>query len=162
MNKGDPNMIKTNKAMRIAFAAAFTAAFAAFSYYFAMSASGWMKTLEWPAYMPPSAVFPYVWAGLYILLAVSFSLYAAGEKRRFATVILYIINGLLNPLWTCVFFARHNMSAAFFLLVGMFSLAVLLYKRLLEQNKTPALLLLPYILWLAFALYLNYETAFLN
>jgi len=155
-------MADRKKTMRIALAIAFTMAYPALSWYFSSTAMEWYKTLELPAFMPPAVLFPIVWGALYILLALSFALYIAGENHSTGTVLLYILNGVLNPLWALVFFRHHNLFGAFFLLIGIFSLAVLIYKRTLEQNKTAAILLLPYILWLAFVLYLNYETAFLN
>jgi len=140
----------------------FTITIAALAAIFTEVQSDWYKNLELPAFQPPGIVFSVVWAALYILFAVSTALYTSNNGYKKSVALLYILNGILNPLWTYVFFNRHNIFGALFLLIVMLYAAISLYKKVYEKNSTAAYLLLPYILWLAFALYLNYETAFLN
>lgn len=146
----------------VAFSILFTLACAAFAAYFADTSGEWYASLNLPAFMPPTLVFTIVWGVLYALLAASLTFYTTGEKVSRTDILLYAVNGLSGPLWTHVFFRQHNLLGSLLLLIGMFILAISLYKRTVEKNNTAARLLLPYIVWLAFALYLNYETAFLN
>ena len=150
------------KTRNIVLAVAFTLTAAAMAAIFTDTASEWYRSLTLPSFQPPAAVFMIVWPVLYLLFAASFAWYVSSDPVNKDTVLLYLLNGVLNPLWTYVFFNRHNITAAVFLLIAMLYLSIRLYKKVYEKNKTAAYLLVPYILWLAFALYLNYETAFLN
>ena len=140
----------------------FTAAVAALGSAFTDTSSEWYQSLVKPSLQPPAIVFPIVWTLLYIALAVSLSFSAVNPDTGKSTYLLYLINGVLNVLWTYVFFQKQNPGGAIIVLILIIITAVLLLGFVYPSNKTAGILIIPYILWLAFALYLNFETAFLN
>ena len=155
-------MTRKMKIRNIALSIGFTVAIAALATLFTDTSSEWYRSLELPAFQPPPLVFTIAWTLLYGLLAASMSLYTITGGYSKTAVLLYFLNGVASPLWTYIFFRCHNLMGAFFLLGAILALSILLYKSVYEKNRTAAYLLLPYVLWLSFALYLSYETAFLN
>lgn len=135
------------------------------------SVSSWYKTLAKPALNPPSAVFGPVWITLYALMGVaafliwsSFAKALPGqEKRKILTALfLFGIQLILNTLWSILFFGLHSPGSALvdiiFLWLAVFATIIAFYK----ISKVAAYLLLPYILWVSFATYLNYSIWVLN
>lgn len=155
-------MEKKDKVIRIVLSVLFMAGVAALGSAFTDTSSEWYQNLVKPALQPPAIVFPIVWTILYILIAVSLSLVSTDPKTSNRVLILYAINGVLNVLWSYTFFYQQNPAGALFVLILLIITAVLLFTNVFRINKTAAYLLLPYIIWLCFAFYLNYEIAFLN
>ena len=117
-----------------------------------------------PAFSPPGWLFPVVWAILYLLMAISaarVALSAEGSARSSA-LQLYLIQLAVNCLWPILFFNLQAFGAAFLWLVLLFALIVWMILSFRELDKTAAWLLLPYLLWTAFAGYLNYGVWMLN
>lgn len=155
-------MQKQEKIIRIVLSVLFMTAVALIGSAFTDTTSNWYQDLTKPALQPPSIVFPIVWTLLYILIAASLSLVSINPKTPPKTLWLYIANGLLNVLWSYTFFYRQNPAGALAVLILLIITAVLLFANVYRVDRTAAYLLLPYILWLFFALYLNFEIAFLN
>ena len=121
-----------------------------------------MKTydsMDKPALSPPPIVFPIAWSILYILMAIS--LYIVSESKeskeeKNKIYIVYSVQLILNSLWTLIFFGLKQRLLAFIwilaLLVTVIYMTVLIYR----VSKKAGLLQIPYILWLAFASYLNF------
>lgn len=124
----------------------------------------WYAALDKPPLTPPDLVFPVAWTLLYLLIALAGWLawqHQAGRPRRHA-FICYGIQLLLNMSWSWVFFGQHwiGMGVVNILLL---LLAVAVNIRLfLPLSHLAALLLVPYFLWVSFALYLNAGIAWLN
>lgn len=155
-------MQKKEKIIRIIFSVLFVAAVAALGSAFADTSTDWYQNLVKPAFQPPAAVFSIVWTILYILIAISLSLVSINPKTPKKTLFLYAVGSVLNVLWTYTFFYLENPAGAVFVLILTIMAAVLLFTDVFGIDKTAAYLLLPYIIWLFFALYLSYEIAFLN
>jgi translocator protein len=151
-----------NPAVRIVLAVLFTAAVAVLGSLFTDTSTEWYANLKKPSLQPPDIVFPVVWTVLYVLFAVSLSLVAAGPGAHKKTLWLYGGSGILNVLWSYVFFEMQNPGGAFFILVLIIIIGACLFSNVYRVNRTASYLLIPYIIWLWFALYLNYELAFLN
>lgn len=123
------------------------------------------ENLAQPPLSPPGWVFPVVWTILYLLMGfASYLVFTAdapaGQKKRALT--LYAIQLFLNFLWSPVYFGLEWRLVAFFILLALW-VAVLLTMRAFSQiNEKAGDLLLPYILWLTFAAYLNLGTVLLN
>lgn len=155
-------MKKQDKIIRIIFSVLFVAAVAALGSAFTDTSTEWYQNLTKPSLQPPSIVFPIVWTILYALLAVSLSLTATDETTDNSIYLLHLINGVLNVLWSYVFFQKQNPGSAIIVLILLIITAALLTAKVYRKNKTAGILLIPYVVWLMFALYLNYEIAFLN
>ena len=148
--------------VRIAGITLFFIAAAALGRAFTDTASGWYQALVKPVLQPPPIVFGIVWPVLYLLMIVSAALALTDPKHTGKTLMLYAATGVLNVLWSYTFFTLHNPAGALFVLLLIIACAVLMFKHVYNINTAAAYLLIPYILWLFFALYLNYEIAFLN
>lgn len=125
----------------------------------------WYATLTKPELNPPSWIFGPVWTALYLLMGVSaFLIWQKGWARKDVKIALsvYGVQLVLNALWSIVFFGMQNPGLALvnivLLFVSIVATMVLFYK-----ISRPALyLLIPYILWVSFASYLNYAIYALN
>lgn len=116
-----------------------------------------------PKLSPPSSVFPIVWTVLYILMGISaYLIYVSNSPYKKKALKLYVIQLVLNFLWSIVFFNGQMYLLAFVILLLLlfiiFRLIVVSYK----INPTAAYLLIPYFLWVAFAGYLNLSIYLLN
>lgn len=155
-------MEKKDKVIRVILSVLFMAAVAGLGSAFTDTSTEWYQNLVKPALQPPSIVFPIVWTILYILTAISLSLVSIDPKTPNKVLILFAVNGVLNVLWSYTFFYLQNPAGALFVLILLIITAILLFTNVFRINKTAAYLLLPYVFWLCFAFYLNYEIAFLN
>ncbi len=116
-------------------------------------------SMDKPALSPPPIVFPIAWSILYILMAISLYIVSESKESKEEKNKIYIVYSsqlILNSLWTLIFFGLKQRLLAFIwilaLLVSVIYMTVLMYR----VSKKAGLLQIPYILWLAFASYLNF------
>ena len=118
-----------------------------------------------PPLSPPGWVFPVVWTILYLLMGyASYRVLTSGadpEQIRKA-LILYGAQLVLNFLWSPVFFGLQWYLVAFFVLIALWVLIFLTMRAFSQIDEKAGDLLLPYILWVTFAGYLNLGVYFLN
>ena len=124
----------------------------------------WFDALEKPAAMPAGWVFGAVWMILYVLLglALALILHARGARGRPPAVSIFLAQLALNYAWSPVFFALHRIDAAFAMIVLMFGLSVAAAWLFWGIRRGAALLMLPYLGWLAFAAWLTWEVDRIN
>ena len=123
------------------------------------------RTLNHPPLSPPGWVFPIVWTLLYLLMGYSsYRVYTAGKPPAFTrrALKLYAAQLFFNFLWPIVFFAFHWYLGAFFVLLILWLLILLTLRAFTAIDETAGDLLIPYILWVTFAGYLNLGVYFLN
>ncbi|MDF1503843.1 TspO/MBR family protein [Roseisolibacter sp. H3M3-2] len=110
-------------------------------------------SLQRPAWAPPAWVFGPVWTALYILMAAAAVLVWRARVRRGTrrALVLYVAQLALNALWTWLFFAWRNGALAFAEVLVLLALVVATAVAFRRVRRTAALLLLPYIGWVAFA-----------
>ena len=121
--------------------------------------------LRQPPLSPPGWVFPVVWSILYLLMGyASYRVLTsnATHQEKKTALILYGIQLALNFLWSPVFFGLHWYLAAFFVLVAMWAVIYRCIKAFAVADEIAGDLLIPYILWVTFAGYLNFGVYFLN
>jgi len=116
----------------------------------------WYKNLNQSKLTPPSYVFGYVWPVLYILIVLSFFIYVNNGKYNRTGIILYITQFLFNLSWTTLFFEKGFICLSFIHLVILNILVFFTYKEFMHSSWIAGNLLIPYMLWILFALYLNY------
>lgn len=125
---------------------------------------GWYETLEKSALTPPNIVFPIVWTGLYILLALAgWQVWSRRKQDPSGTILnLYSMQMFLNWGWSFVFFEFHQVLIGFLWIAtldfAMLSFIIYAWK----ANRPAALLVAPTLLWGCFAAYLNYAIWALN
>jgi len=117
----------------------------------------WYQTLVKSPYTPPDAVFGIVWPILYVILAITgWAIYTAPPKKNKQLIfILFSIQMLINWSWTPVFFGLQAVGIALFLLILLVILTIFLFLLCLKFKPWIAYLLIPYLLWISFASYLN-------
>lgn len=126
--------------------------------------NGWYAMLAKPAAMPPTALFGIAWTVLYILIGVAFALVIAarGARWRGPAILLFLLQLVLNLGWAPLFFALHKVDAALILLVVLFLVAAAASALFALVRPVAGALMIPYLLWLLFAAYLNFEIGRLN
>ena len=134
--------------------------------YFTMPAlSGWYAGLVKPDLTPPSWVFAPVWTILSILMGLSlYFIWQSGTKKKEFTLglILFLLQIILNVGWSYVFFGLHSIFFGFIGIVLLWVVLVCTIIQLLKFSIGAAVLLLPYLFWLTFAVFLNYTILTLN
>lgn len=121
--------------------------------------------LNQPPLSPPGWVFPIVWTILYLLMGyASYRVYTSQAESPAIRQALrfYGIQLLLNFLWPIVFFGFGWYWAAFLLLLALWGLVYITMYLFGQVDDTAESLLIPYLLWVTFAGYLNLGTALLN
>ncbi len=123
----------------------------------------WYAALNKPAFNPPAWLFGPIWVTLYFLMGVSLWLVwksDSGAKKR--AIWLFAVQLVLNAIWSPIFFGTHSLGNALAVIVLLWAaivLTILIFKKI---SKTAALLLVPYIFWVSFAVYLNFAIWMLN
>ena len=115
-----------------------------------------------PPLSPPGWVFGVVWPILYALMGYAAYLISQSSGEKKWAWGLYAVQLLVNFLWPIVFFRFEQVGAALALLAVLWVLVLLTIKEFSMLSERAGDLLIPYILWLSFALYLNFGVFVLN
>ena len=117
----------------------------------------WYEDLNKPFFNPPNFIFEIVWRILYVLMAIVSYLNA---KKIFK---LYLMQIVLNGLWSWLFFVFNSTAFAFLDIVLLIFLNVLIVKQLRASKAWLSVLLyIPYVVWICFASLLNLAIIVLN
>ena len=128
------------------------------------SPGDWYTHLAKPAFNPPAWVFAPVWTLLYLVMGIA--AWLVWRQRRVARVApalaLFLVQLVLNAAWSWLFFGLHHIGwalvdlAAMWLAIGATLLAFWTHRPL------AGLLMVPYLLWVSFAAFLNFQLWRLN
>ena len=125
----------------------------------------WYDALKRPKLQPPDWAFGPAWMMIFALSVIAAVIAwrdAPTDGARWGIVALYLVNGALNVFWNVLFFTRrrpdHALVEVVFLWLSILAPIVMFW----PFSPTAALLLVPYLVWLSFAAYLNYEIVRLN
>ena len=120
------------------------------------------ETINKPSLNPPEWIFPVAWTILYILMGIASYLVFISRKPNRIALAVYGMQLAFNFLWSIIFFNLGLYLFAFIWLVLLWLLilatAILFY----PIEKPAGYLILPYLLWVTFAGYLNYSIYLLN
>lgn len=134
------------------------------SYFNRIGMRNFYSELNLSVLTPPNVVFPIVWTLLYALLVITFDIvlnHTDMTKIRPAAQV-FTLNLFLQVLWTFVFFYYAYFLVGFAVLVLLDFVTAVMMKIFYDINKRAGLLLIPYLLWLLFATYLNWAVVNLN
>ncbi|EKD93947.1 MAG: hypothetical protein ACD_28C00020G0009 [uncultured bacterium] len=129
------------------------------------SIDGWYESLVNPPLNPPVWVFGPVWTTLFALMGIAaFLIWKKGLDRRDVKIALgiFLSQLVLNTLWSIIFFGLHSPGGALIEIVFLWFAILVTIITFAKISKPAAWLLMPYILWVSFALYLNYTILVLN
>jgi translocator protein len=123
------------------------------------------RTLDLPPYSPPPWLFGVVWPILYILMGIgAYLVYITPsnpEDKRNA-LLTYAVQLFVNFSWSIVFFRFQAYGTAVIVLALLLFLVALTLMFFYKINKIAASLLIPYLIWLLIAYYLNVGVFVLN
>jgi tryptophan-rich sensory protein len=124
----------------------------------------WYAGLEKPSWNPPSWVFGPVWTFLYISMAVAAWLVwkKGGWKSQRRPLTLYLVQLLLNAIWTPLFFGLHLPGWAFLEILLLLAAVVATMLAFWKTRRPAGALFVPYVLWVSFASVLNGTLWWLN
>ncbi|MBT4722938.1 tryptophan-rich sensory protein [Candidatus Falkowbacteria bacterium] len=125
------------------------------------SIDGWYTTIAKPVFNPPNWIFGPVWTILFILMGISLYLIWT-NKHHFFAMKIFGLQLFLNILWSFLFFGLQNPFAAFIGIVLLWISILLMIIQFYKVNRWSALLNIPYLLWVTFALVLNLAIVILN
>ena len=134
----------------------------------ALITGGGMDTFEklnQPPLSPPGWLFPVVWTILYILMGIaSYLVLTSGASRESIrrALVLYAIQLAFNFLWPILFFSLSAYLFAFVWLVVLWLLILATAVSFHRISDAAGYLMIPYLVWVAFAGYLNLGIYLLN
>jgi benzodiazapine receptor len=127
--------------------------------------SDWYVHLNKPFFTPPGWLFGPVWTVLYLLMAVAaFLIWQKGLDDTVVKIALalYMLQLVLNALWTPIFFGAKMPLLAFIEIIFLWIAIILTIIVFIRVSKPAAILLVPYILWTSFAAVLSFSIWRLN
>ena len=126
----------------------------------------WYAGLERPAWTPPSWVFGPVWTVLYLLMGIAaWRVWLTGgfeDRRSRVALMVFLVHLLFNAAWTWLFFGRHMIEAAAVEIMILWIMIAVLTVLFWRRDCIAGGLLVPYVLWVAYATTLNIGFAVLN
>lgn len=126
----------------------------------------WYPTLVKPSFNPPNWIFAPVWSMLYIMMGVAAGLVwnrIDHEKEAVKNALIcFAVQLGLNALWSYLFFGLKNPLLAGVEIIVLWLMIYETYTKFAKINSIAGYLLLPYLLWVSFAMVLNGSIWWLN
>lgn len=121
----------------------------------------WYQALQKPSFNPPNWVFAPVWSVIYLLIAVAgWRIY---EKLGWSAPLrLWLVQMVLNWIWSPVWFGLHAPWAAFVIILSLWLAIVGFIVSAWSSERVSSLLFVPYFAWVSFAAILNLSIAIMN
>ncbi len=121
------------------------------------------QTLNQPPFAPPAFLFPIAWSILYLLMGIAYYLFQNNVyKNKSKEVFVYYLQLFVNALWSILFFVFKWRLFSILWIVLLLILVFILILLFNKKYRTSAYLLIPYLLWLVYATYLNIGVYILN
>ena len=133
----------------------------------ASASSAWYKSLNQSPLTPPSWVFPIAWTILYALIIASGVVFLSAattirDAVRSPGFFYYCAAWVLNLSWSQIFFRFQRPDLSFVVILAMLAFIALNIRAFYPVSRLAAYLLVPYMLWVSFATYLNGYIVFMN
>lgn len=125
----------------------------------------WYSLLLKPGFNPPNWLFGPVWTLLYLLMGIAaFLIWRQGlEKKEIRfSLLIFIFQLALNLFWSFIFFTLKSPAIAFTEIISLWFAILATTLAFYQISKPAAYLLIPYIIWVSFAAFLNYNIWMLN
>ncbi|MEO1028753.1 MAG: TspO/MBR family protein [Pseudomonadota bacterium] len=154
MSNGRPILVSTLAAFAVAMAGGL-----------ATRVGSWYEGLEKPSFNPPNWLFAPAWTFIYVLCVAAAVLAwrsSHANTQRVGIMVLFFFNAVVNILWSVLFFTLQRPDWALAEVGVLWISIAALIVFFSRFAKTSALLLVPYLLWVSFAAFLNYKIVALN
>jgi benzodiazapine receptor len=118
----------------------------------------WYHALSKPPFTPPDVIFSIVWPAIYLLMGTAaFLVWQKGISSHAAKVAIaiFFFQLLLNSVWSVIFFGMHNITAAMIEVIVLWIAILFCTIKFFAISNIAGVLMLPYLLWAAFAAALN-------
>ena len=125
----------------------------------------WYEGLRKPSWKPPDWAFGPVWTTILVLAAISAALaWEAAESpgARAAVLTVLIVNSILNIAWSGIFFKMKRPDWALIEVALLWLSILALIVVLGAHSATAGLLMVPYLVWVSVAAFLNYRIVQMN
>lgn len=125
--------------------------------------NGWYSHIIKPSWNPPNWLFGPVWTLLYLLMGAAFAMVWNGQgKNKRVALALFGVQFVFNLFWSFLFFGLARMDWALIEILLLLVFITLTISAFSKINRTAAILMIPYLLWVGFATLLNSSLYFLN
>ena len=127
--------------------------------------STWYAIIQKPSFNPPNWIFAPVWILLFLLMGLSlYLIWSKGFKYKGTKIAIFVffVQLILNVLWSILFFALQSPLYAFIEIIILWFMILLTIISFYRVSKITIYLLLPYIIWVSFALVLNFSILIIN
>lgn len=120
--------------------------------------STWYSALSRSTLTPPNYVFPVAWTTLYgIIGACGWLIWRPQAFHKLSIIkTLYVTQLILNWSWTPLFFHYHLTGLSLIVLVAIDILVATIIWLSYRKIRLVSVLMMPYLLWILFATYLNF------
>jgi tryptophan-rich sensory protein len=134
------------------------------SFFTAPSVRTWYQTIQKPTFTPPNWLFAPVWTTLFLLMGISLYLILIRRTNKQVKLglLFFGIQLLLNIIWSVLFFGLRNPLLGLIEIVILWVFILLTIISFWKIDKRASYLLIPYILWVSFAMLLNFYIWRLN
>ena len=125
----------------------------------------WYAGLKKPRYTPPNKVFGPIWTTLYILMGISvFFVWQKGLATNGALLafVLFWIQLAVNTMWSIIFFGLKSKGGGVVAIIVLWLLILSTMVTSFRVSIWAGALLVPYIVWVTIASYLNIGVWILN
>ena len=125
----------------------------------------WYASLAKPSWAPPNWLFGPVWTILYILIGIAlFLVWKEGISRKDVklAISVFVVQLVLNVLWSVIFFGYNSLLGGLIVIIILWIAILANIIFFYRVSKSAGLLLVPYIVWVTIASYLNYSVYLLN
>jgi translocator protein len=123
----------------------------------------WYPHLTKPFGTPANIVFPIVWTILYFLMSIALALiWNIDTKQKSRALLFFAIQLFFNFSWSFFFFYFHNIGLALVDISLLWIFIFLTMREFWNYTHLGTFLLLPYLVWVTYALYLNLFFLILN
>lgn len=117
----------------------------------------WYARLIKPSWTPPPWVFAPVWSMLYLMMAIAAWLVwvKRGLPGTKLALSLFVAQLALNALWSWIFFGLKQPGWAAFEIAVLWLAITVTVAEFAKVRALAAILMVPYLLWVSYAVSLN-------
>lgn len=123
------------------------------------------ESMSKPPLSPPAWVFPVAWTILYIMMGLAsyFVMVSDADRQtKIIALVLYFVQLAMNFMWSIVFFNWEQYLLAFIWLIIMWAIVIICAFKFYSAARISGYMMIPYIVWLTFAAYLNMGSYIVN